>query len=197
MISWKYRFIFIHVPKCAGTSIMEALKGYYNRYTGHRLSKFIRRQINSGNFYVFTCVRNPWDRVVSNYHYTQLQKSYWHSDNNSTTYGVHEDYNLVKDATFSEYIDLISSKKLRSKHTYSQLYWLKPYINNIDKIIKIENIEDEFDEFCKFKNIQNNLGIVNKSNHDVYTSYYDSASIDKVREIYREDIEYFNYIYGE
>jgi hypothetical protein len=64
MISHKYKCIFIHIPKCAGTSIEEAL-GHFDDYTGvdaqdHRMIRYLENPIpykyilrNSSNFISF------------------------------------------------------------------------------------------------------------------------------------------------
>jgi hypothetical protein len=102
IISHGRRFIFVHIPKTGGTSLALALeskamkddiligdtpkaKQRRNRLKGvkttGRLWKHSRLVDISGlltsneihDFFVFTLVRNPWDRVVSYYHWLQDQ----------------------------------------------------------------------------------------------------------------------------
>jgi hypothetical protein len=57
---------FIHIPKCAGTSVSCTLYGSLG--AGHMavrdLQLLLPRRIFKGLF-VFTFVRNPWDRLYS------------------------------------------------------------------------------------------------------------------------------------
>ena len=197
MISWKYRFIFIHIPKCAGTSIYESLKNHRVEYNGHELTPFQKKQVNSGKFHVFTCVRNPWSRVVSNYIYAKTKTSYWHSDNKSTQYGIHPNYSVVKDMTFDQYIKAIQAKTLPNNYQTKQQYdWIKPYRKRINRIMRLESLEEDFKIFCNQIGIQANLPRANTTNHDDYTKYYtDNRLIEQVADIYQDDIREFNYKY--
>lgn len=64
--------IFVHIPKCAGVSINKSLYG--NLAGGHTtfdeyIIIFEPKCIE--NYFKFTFVRNPWDRVVSAYFFLQ------------------------------------------------------------------------------------------------------------------------------
>src|SRR4051812_27780147 len=91
MVAWKPNpFIFVHIPKCAGTSIEKALMpvscrcGDFSDLTEPMRSKFwlpgrrglqhsklkrYARNFNLSNFFKFAFVRNPWDRAVSQISY--------------------------------------------------------------------------------------------------------------------------------
>ena len=82
-ISEKYKFFFVHVPKCGGTSFDE-LPQFEEEYrkrkrSGHRSLEFFLRILKPrlGEFRGFTCVRNPWDRLASAYDYL------WHGGSGS------------------------------------------------------------------------------------------------------------------
>ena|GEM_PF-1069960 len=62
--------IFIHVPKCAGSALLDAWLGYQ---TGHVTAEQFRKE-DAAFFamaYVFTFVRNPFARFVSAYDHIQ------------------------------------------------------------------------------------------------------------------------------
>jgi len=61
----KYKNIFIHIPKNAGSS-MEQL--YYVGGSGHRTLKEIANN-NNKSFLPWAFVRNPYDKIVSLFHF--------------------------------------------------------------------------------------------------------------------------------
>ena len=83
MISHKHKFIFVHIPKNAGSSINHELKGMCEifsemkskdiplAYGKHANDKHMRKLLKNeyGDYYKFCVVRNPWDRMVSIYWY--------------------------------------------------------------------------------------------------------------------------------
>ena len=95
MISHEKKCIFIHIPKCGGTSIEDVIwpkdrgrtdedlwMGFVTRFenkyqTGglqHLLAWQVREEVGCDVFsayYKFAFVRNPWDRIVSQYAYMQ------------------------------------------------------------------------------------------------------------------------------
>jgi hypothetical protein len=64
----RYQCIFFHIPKCAGMSVAQGLFG--NQGASHITlthAKLIFGLHNFNNYFKFTFVRNPFDRVVSAY----------------------------------------------------------------------------------------------------------------------------------
>ncbi len=89
IISYRHQFVFMHVSKTGGESTSQALLPHlgpddiivappvHTHPPGiHRLAKHSRLDViravlghELDNFFKFGFVRNPWDRVVSFYHY--------------------------------------------------------------------------------------------------------------------------------
>lgn len=79
--------IFIHIPKCAGTSIEQFIKdhgrndlqfiGLYQNRSLHHLTaielKIIIKEQIFHHYYKFSVVRNPYDRLLSEYYWTPIQ----------------------------------------------------------------------------------------------------------------------------
>lgn len=67
MIDHDREFIFIHIPKTAGSSFKEALGGGWQNHQD--LARYAR-ELDAETFatyFKFSIVRNPWDRLVSDY----------------------------------------------------------------------------------------------------------------------------------
>ena len=68
MISHEHKFIFIHIPKCGGTSIERFFKMKLPRQGAHLNLKYYKKNTeNYETYFKFTIVRNPWDKMVSEY----------------------------------------------------------------------------------------------------------------------------------
>ena len=86
-ISDKYQLIFFHLPKCAGRSVVNALdiktSDKTNIKTGLGQTTLLGFEIAGwnnriypekwNNYIKFTIIRNPWDRVVSLYHFRKKE----------------------------------------------------------------------------------------------------------------------------
>lgn len=186
----KYKYIFIHIPKTAGISISKTI--YDDNVIGHRsLKKY--KNINLKDYYIFSFVRNPYDRIFSAYNF--LKKG-----------GINDldrDFNdkyLNNLSNFEEFVlDFLNSKSI-----YSYIHFIPQYeflinsdnnFNNVDFIGKFENIEKDF-YFIKNKlNINKKLKKENIFNlkHLNYNDYYTIEMKEKIFNLYKKDFLYFNY----
>ena len=62
---------FIHIPKTAGTSIGKLLLDDLNAYD-NKCHLTLQPYLRYPDYYKFTFIRNPWDRIVSYYYEKQL-----------------------------------------------------------------------------------------------------------------------------
>ena len=87
MINEEYKFAFVHIPKCAGSS-MEKIFNNKNEKNPHFYGNTYKKR--RPELYRWTCIRNTWDRLVSIYHYYIIRK--------------HPHYSLSLDISFEEFI---------------------------------------------------------------------------------------------
>jgi len=67
MITHDHKLIFIHIPKCAGRSISDAFNQRFDHFTARH---YATEYPDCFHVYTkFTVVRNPYDRLVSLFHY--------------------------------------------------------------------------------------------------------------------------------
>jgi hypothetical protein len=190
-VSKKYKAVMIHVPKNAGTAIMEAME---MEFTGHRKWSYYAKQKELRDYLSFAIVRNPLDRLVSNYEYAKLEKSFWHSSSGDSRAGKHRDYDFVKTKSFAEVVDVLykSPRTLKHQGWKSQKYWLCNFWNKImvDRVLKFENLNNEFHEL--FPDVK--LESVNKSKSKIdFMDYYNDDLLKKAKSIYKKDFELFGY----
>ena len=199
IINDKYKFIFVHIQKTAGTSITDALFKIPETYQLHH-SHSILNTINIEDYkdyFKFCFVRNPFDRLISWYNMI-LQK------------GFHNDwskYILENSTNFSEFLELTdiiierNPLELQSQVDYTksisfnQLDYISDNLGNIqcDFIGRFENINDDFNILSQMLNIKLELNNLNKFKHNHYKDYYNQIDLEKVSNLYKRDIEYFNY----
>ena len=175
------KITYIHIPKNAGTSIirwMEAhgdvIKHKSEHYTAQTMELLYPESETT-----FTVVRNPWDRVVSMYHFVQahlalLEERYGIANGNISfeTYCIH---GIHSDALAYWY-----------RPTTHQVDWLN---GNIDHVFKYENL----DEVRTIYNSRVPLPRLNTTTHDDYRSYYTNSTRNIIGDLFEDDVKRFNY----
>ncbi len=137
------------------------------------------------NYFKFGFVRNPWDRVVSQY----FRK---------------EGIKMSKRISFEEFVKWIENSSDTSIHTSvhkNQLDWFTNEDGEViaDFIGKFERLNDDFEIARGKLGFNEGLLHANKSkikrNH--YTEYYNPKTSDIIAEKFKVDIEYFGYEFGK
>ena len=183
-VDFDKKLLFIHIPKNAGTSVTKA---FAMQHEGHYPVSFYKNQMAEDlwqEYTKFCIVRNPWDRVVSCYEYARMEKSYYHAVDGPSQYGKHPDYDLLKDASFEECIELLKEGKLTHQGWTLQSLW----IHDKDVLCvddKLENLPDKLYEV--------EIEALNKSTRKDYQSYYNEETKQAVEDLYKVDIELFDY----
>lgn len=206
-ISYTYNLVFIHVPKCAGTTIEKIIgtsthKEYYCRwdekpkdsaktlqhYTYLELKKDLK--IKWDDYYIFSVVRNPYERFVSEY---KFRKS------------IYLKHKKTKQdpGSFSEFIENLSIKKnLRiptfDAHLETQTSFLQNKSEKIEKsisIFKFENLKTCWDK------LEQKTGVLYKDNYWSrkakdnihYQDFYTPKTKAIIYDFYKEDFDNFGY----
>lgn len=176
--------LFVHIPKTAGTSILNVLKDKgldpWDRrsveYPRGHLPLVILKQQNIVNESVFSfaVVRNPYTRTYSCFH--QFNKT------NKTN------------ISFSEYLKNIQRNNISRitplLHLPQYLYVINEHgVVSTDKIYRFEDLSELKNDF----NLE--LGFDNPGKYviELYNKDYTDEAIDLVQKIYKSDFDRFEY----
>lgn len=236
MICHEYRCVFVHIPKCGGQSIehlfLNALGLTWKnrsellllenkepelgppRLAHLRAMDYVNYQYLTPekykNYYKFSIVRNPWDRMVSFYKYLSFfpHLGYFRSIGFKTFvmsefpkiikqhyWFVRPQHEFIFDDNGDSVIDFIGNletlqtsvnhvcehiglpETVVPHSNYSKRHWVAPRL-------RPKNLFDY--SYVKLKNA------IAPSFHN-YTDYYDAETRQYVAELYRRDIDYFDY----
>ena len=187
--------IFIHVPKAAGSSVSSALFG---GNTGHKpISRFYAYDpMKTRNYFSFTFVRNPWDRLWSAYRYfNAVVGKTAHRDHRWAT------KMLVDKPDFESFVLALNKKNYRSNikkydHFRDQAAWVCFDGNlKVDFVGRFESLSSDFSHICQSVGIDvPQLKKVRvSSNSDNYKQQYSPRMVAIVEDVYKKDIELFGY----
>ena len=215
-ISHSHKFIFIHIPKTAGTSIRNVIeplcvrpeKKWFRsilrelkipqaaekaRFTPHESARTVRKILGPRvqDYTFFTVVRNPYDHAVS--HYTYLRQH---------VAPVYSEY--FQELTFDQYLDVrLTPRKHRKISGHAKMFDQSSFLTDrsgqviVDRIIRFEDLTAGFPALCE------DLGIpkhqlphkraTKRRDRDLFRYYESSKTIDRVKRLYRRDFANFKY----
>ena len=219
MISSAKKFIFIHIPRSGGNSIQSTLVDYCDeelvkigegahQFTlkhhefnlkKHSMIRDYHAAFGDGTvteFFKFTSVRNPWDRIMSRwflYHYgpRNRPKSRGRSIFRRT---IEPRWDKEK---FIQFIEWHSDRS--GPRFWSIMPWIT--VNGqvfIDGYIRYESIQADYDAICDRIGLpRRELPHFNRSRRESsYHAYYDGETRDLVARICKDEIEYFGFEFG-
>jgi len=207
MISQKpHPFIFIHIPRCAGTSIERALlplatgaatldklsaterKAHWlpgGRGRQHAKLAAYAREMALEKFFKFAIVRNPWARAVSQIEYLRAKKK----------------RQIFMSGDFRENLRIYCETDHRM-HGHDlgaiQLDYLLAASGKIamDYVGRFESLDQDFKKICQKLGIKKPPALPHihaSSRAKPYQEYYDKRTADWIRRRFAKDIEYFGY----
>lgn len=198
-ISDELRAIFIHIPKNAGTSIQKAtgITQAGGHYEWWRFQRADPRKWEA--YFKFAVVRNPWDRVVSNFLYAQMERSFWHAADGNARFGVHPDWDTLRGATFRQCVEQIAT--LRHPGWLPQSHWIcgPNGESMMDYLCRYEQLELDFAHVCRTLGVKAELPTINVSagRGADWRHFYDAETEMAVRKHYAADIRLFGYEFAQ
>lgn len=190
----RHRCIFVHIPKCAGTSVIKALSEQPALHWKLSYYRLVFQPEQFRSFFKFTFVRNPWDRLVSAYQYLR----------EPTALVAQSDVDWAK-ANLSRY-DGFGDFVLRGlprlevrrwltfvpQHEFVTLPWRRG--PQLDFVGKVEAMERDWGQVTERLGLPASLSTQNRSKREAdYRSYYTPQSRDMAGRIYAQDIKMFGY----
>lgn len=190
-------WLFIHVPKTAGNSIMRAFwpdaiqsEFLHGHDTRNKEYRFFKDTVRYRDQFTFCFVRNPWDRVVSAYHYLQAGGGCSADAEDARRF-------VAPYADFNQFVrrGRWKSGLLQQIHFRPQYEWCVSRRGALpDFVGRFENLQADFNRVCARIGIEPvTLPHSNKAKHAHYTKYYNRRTSGIVAKYYKKDIAYFGY----
>jgi hypothetical protein len=194
-----YCTVFIHIPKTAGNSIAGALNALPKKtdqevpnISKHATAAQVKRLLGDRlwqEYFTFTCVRNPWDLMVSSY-------SWWLQTAPKHKKIMDPDVRAVRRlGSFSAFVKSPFGRTMINEYTGDMFDW---YSENgeviVDFIARLENLQEDWKEICRSMGIAyNRLPHVNRTERTAYSEYYNDETRQIVAERFHKTIELFGY----
>ena len=215
LISHSRRFIFIHVGKTGGMSMREVLKPFADepdRFKIRRPAPLVDGRPNPlytvwetlllhakagdvaaafpaefQSYFKFAFVRNPWDLMVSLYHFILREPTAAKHDQVKAAGSFERfvEWAIATPDPFPKGITKLQSDMLVDAQGRLTVDFLGHY----------ETIEEDFATVCRRVGIEASLPHLNRSLHAAYLRYYDNRTRDLVADHFRRDIELFGYAF--
>ena len=195
MVYHKYKLVFPCIPKCASTTIHNALNSKadhgndgHNHYT---IPQLINQYSNSllSDYKSFCVVRNPYNRIWSAWKHLTLKNQMESEDDM-----VERFRDFIKNDINTHF-----TKYIHYKPQVDFIYALRQHCM-VDKILRLETLEEDWSEFRIWYTMNSNidtqlperLDIGNASLH-IKEDPYDDVSRSIIRNLYKDDFKLLEY----
>lgn len=199
---------FIHIPKTAGSSFEQWVYTNIPDYVRERKHAAVAEATDLfGDLgTTFTFVRNPYDRLVSQFHFVgqraqeRIEKrAQGRKVKKSTTQEWDIEISKLYNTGFDNWINLVYNKEESAYDLGNHLYrrgtpqtvW---FDGKIDIVIKIENLKTDFKILQDLFNCYIDLPVTNTSKRSHYRDYYTNKETRKMADaIVAPDLEKLGY----
>jgi chondroitin 4-sulfotransferase 11 len=182
----KTDFEMIHIPRTAGSSI-KSLLGHYGR-PHQRASK-----LRYGTKFMFTWVRNPWDRILSLWLYPSnnsdrvIRDKF--TDFNEWCCSIHEF--RIKETQAGRFRNHLGRYLTAAYQPYH--WWVDARVNFIGRY---ENLYEDVEKLGNELKLDLDLSTMphmGQSERGPYQDYYDNCAKDAIYKLYEKDIKKYRY----
>ena len=214
IISHGRRYIFVHIPKTGGTSMALALEARakaddiligdtpkakrrkrrlkdvrtVGRLWKHSTLANVEGLITEkemAEFFVFTLVRNPWDRIVSLYHWLQTQNF------------DHPMVPLAHGLDFERFVTHAEVAQRVRAQPYRAFTRGPSGVDHADAYLRLEHLEEDLAPLEAHLGFRLQIPVENASDRRAnYRSYYSDRAQEAVAQACAEDIARFGYAFG-
>ena len=187
----EYKNVFIHIPKCAESSIMNCM-GNYSRMCDHHFASHVREKQDHKYSFFYSITRNPFDRFVSSYEFI-----FSPAGGSFESYFIEfgEDLSSRETFTFERYVDL-ATKELWHVMWEPQVSFLLDDNDNclVNYVGDQRNLQDSVNIVLSKIGV-NDIVDVPFSNKSVrlkpnFKDYYNDDTRKKIEKYYEKDIDY-------
>ena len=189
------KMIFVHIPKTAGNSV-----AYYffklKKGPGHfYINDYKNAILDHSNYYKFSVIRNPWDRVVSSFFY--LKKG-----GRSANDILFKKIFLHNIESFDQFVNKLDRSFVFRFFVMKYTHFIPQYkficsneILDVDFVLRFESLEKDLNNLMINLNLEKTFELkhINRTDHKYYKNYYSSSTISIVKSLYEKDIQIFNY----
>lgn len=207
------KFIFVHIPKTAGSSIAQAVGGktgmfvctnkqqkqvIFASHTYANEAKKFLGPATYNSYFSFAFVRNPWSRLYSLYTFMcnkpQIEKEKQIYDQELFKQKGFKWF-LLEHKLHSQRVKVFGTNLFTCAQTTPQTNWVCDDNGNliVKYIGKYENLEHDFTFVKQAVGAQITLPWINKHSNNDYKNAYDNEMVEFVEHHHKKDIEMFNY----
>jgi len=197
MVNHKHKVIFIHIPKCAGTSIDSAFNGgkpYYDWnpelgvWMQHASILQLKKQgLWHDEYFKFTVIRHPLERLVSSHNW--MQRKY-----------PKLSLNQLIDPALRQATPLLSDEHQFEKQSRQhQLLPIHHFIGNgseLDMVIPIQRLSDLWPTVCERIGATIQLPHLNRTSHPSYQDAMSTVQTTVASRMYQTDFDLFSQHFG-
>lgn len=198
--------VFIHVSKNAGNSVLDTA-GSHIVSAGHRTAaSWVAEHGHTAP--LFAVIRNPFDRVVSEYFYRR--RRYDSGDRNAHLANLEKSFEDWTLSTFREgefrtraFFEKTGVPFNENNMIGDRLLWFLPQVLWLGDdqgrplaldVLRFENLESDWAAFARKYGIPGTLRRLNASAREPgYRNYYSDETRDLIADYYQQDLEAFGY----